>query len=156
MQTIFTLGQWSIRAEDGVGYEIVNLDPQSGAERFYKVVPGKYGEPLLVPEPVLAFDPPQGVSYVDGKGAAAQADMKISGVICRNADGEISKRFSLSRAEKDGISYQPTADGIVVDGEVFYLKVLFIKDKNRVKNYDAFYSTEKPANVQILELEDVL
>lgn len=70
-----------------------------GEERFYKVVSGRYGEPIIIPEPALAVEVPSNITLVDGQGEPVSGPLqKISGFICRGKDREIVHRLSLTNA----------------------------------------------------------
>jgi hypothetical protein len=128
----------------------VNLGP-NGEKRFYMISPGKYGEPIITPEPDLAFEVPATLTYINAKGEVVVPQEKISGIICK--DGP---RFSLTNAKKKGVKVQVNDDGsIQIDTETWWLATLFSKDKNRVRNYDAYLVREKPAQVKMLELGDL-
>ena len=132
-------------------YNIFNLDPETGKKRFYEIISGQYGQPLIVAEPDLAFIPPVFLNYVDSAGDKTKPTEKIAGIIC--SDG---KRFSLSGAKMKGIKIESQEDGsIKIDNEVWWIKTLFSKDKNRIINYDAFLVKEKPEKVKVLELADL-
>jgi hypothetical protein len=143
--------QWVIEFFEN-SYRIYNPDPESGVKKFYEVKMGKYGEPIIVTEPALAFSCPSILEYVNAEGVSVIPEEKISGIIC--SDG---KRFSLTNAEVKGIKIEPQNDGsILIAGEIWWINVLFSKDRNRIVNYDAFLIQEKPAKVKILELMDLM
>ncbi|MFZ5437673.1 MAG: hypothetical protein ACOZAK_01300 [Patescibacteria group bacterium] len=145
--------QWKLVIEAD-HYKLANPDETGDIDRFYAMENGKYGEPIITAEPTLAFALPEGVSFTDVKGTQiAKPEMKIAGVICQNADGSVAHRFSLSGKGERVI--EQTEDGLLINGERWYLKTLFSKDKNRIKNYDAYYVLEKPATVEVSELQDI-
>jgi len=148
-------GQWMVEMKEGNGggYNIYKLDPngENGEKQFYEVVPGKYGEPIIVAEPTLAFDPPANPLYVNAKWGEAKPDQKIAGIICQ--DGP---RFSLTNAKSKGVAVKVNEDGSIQVGEgKWWLVTLFLKDKNRFRGYDAYCVREQPGNVRILELGDI-
>lgn len=142
--------QWTLKAGDD-NYQIVNAD--GGVEKFYKVVMGPYGNPMIIIEPTLAFSVPEGLTYVNSKAEEVIPAEKIGGIICQETDGAAKFRFSLSNPNAPAFSI--TDDGIEIDGEKWYLAVLFSKDKNRTFNYDAFFVRQKPTQVKLLELADL-
>jgi len=151
--TCFKFKQWTLVANEAdEKYNICNLG-SNGEKQFYEIVPGKYGEPIIVAEPDLAFDTPPNLRYVNAKGEKVQPDQKIAGIICD--DGQ---RFSLSNAKSKGIEIKVNYDGsIQVGNDRFFLVTLFLKDKNRVRNYDAYCTRGQviPAQVRIVELGDL-
>jgi len=160
-KTIHECEQWQIQVSGGQGnnsYQIVNVGP-GGTLQFYRAFSGKYGEPLLEPEPDLAVPPPSGCTYINGAGEEITPDQKISGLICRGADGKVSLRVSLTNAKNKGIKWSLEDDGrVIIDGQVFFLYALVVKDKNRIRNYDAFFGPTPPEDqiVKVLELEDLI
>ncbi|MBU0660796.1 hypothetical protein KKG22_01295 [Patescibacteria group bacterium] len=112
---------------------------------------GKYGQPIIIAEPDLAFEAPSCLNYVDAKGEEATPSEKIAGIICK--DGP---RFSLSNAKKKGISVSVNDEGFIqIDNETWWISTLFCKDKNRIVGYDAYLVRMKPKQVLILELGDL-
>ncbi len=122
--------------------------------------------------------------YKDLEGKEVIAQHQIGGIICQSAEPDKDDpRFSLSNpnfieiAEGDTLENKPFVDGKgkpitywqkTVDGirtfqtingqrqdRQWYLQVLFLKDKNRFGNFDAYYSLTKPEQVRILELADI-
>lgn len=143
--------QWTVKVDDsGRQYAIVNLGP-NGERQYYSVGPGKYGEPIITPEPDLAFAVPANLTYVNSKGEAFVPTEKISGVICKD-----SHRLSLTNAKNKGIVVKVNDDGsFQIGDETWHLTTLFSKDKNRIRNYDAYLVREKPEQVKVLELGDL-
>lgn len=143
--------QWTVEINETTGdYKIVNLGP-NGERQFYMVSPGRYGEPIITPEPDLAFAAPTSLTYVNAKGESVVPAEKISGIICKD-----SHRFSLTNAKNKGVEIKVNDDGsIQIGDEVWWLTTLFSKDKNRVRNYDAYLVREKPVLVKVLELADL-
>lgn len=143
--------QWTVEIDETTGeYKIVNLGPD-GERQYYMVSPGKYGEPIITPEPDLAFALPANLTYVNAKGEAVVPAEKISGIICKD-----SHRFSLTNAKSKGIEVKANDDGSIQIGtETWHVATLFSKDKNRVRNYDAYLVREKPVQVKVLELGDL-
>lgn len=148
---ISRLKQWTVDVNDTTGeYRICNLG-LNGEKQFYEVVPGKYGEPIIVAEPDLAFDPPTNLLYVNAQRAETTPDQKIAGIICK--DGP---RFSLTNAKSKGVAIKVNEDGSIQVGEKkWWLVTLFLKDKNRFRGYDAYCVREQPENVRVLELGDL-
>jgi hypothetical protein len=135
-------------------YEFSNPDESGEIRRFYSMANGIYGEPLITAEPDRAFDLPSAVGFVNAKGQEIdKPPMKISGIICqskaeaeadKNSQVKVDHRVSLSNVGDRTIEH--TEDGLLINGERWYLKTLFSKDGNRIKNYDAYYVKDKPAN----------
>lgn len=169
MRTIHRYKQWEIRVNDETGeYEIVNLNPDPSEvpqRQYFRAFSGKYGEPIIEPEPDLALPIPTGVQYADQRGDPLLPDQKISGLICRDmdgatamsADGKVSLRLSLTNALSKNIVYQMAEDGTLkIGGRCFHLQILVMKDKKRFRNYDAYFGHVKPEAVLCLELEDLI
>ncbi len=155
MTKVHVCKQWSILVADNGDYTIVNLAPD-GTRQFYCIINGQYGEPLLIPEPDLAFAVPAGVHYVNAKGDPMIPREKISGIICKAA-GRVVHRFSLSNAKRQGINIACNDGKMVINGTEYHLYALVIKDAKRVKNYDAFFTADgAPTTVKVLELEDLV
>lgn len=158
----FRCGQWtSVTKSDGpdstavTDYRMVNLD-DSGIRQFYEIRPGQYNEPKIRREPDRALALPTQVRYVNADGSACQPDEKIAGIVLRDEAGNVVGRYSLTNATRQKIEYELSDDGTLrIDGKVFHLNGLFSPDKNRIENYDAFFSPTKPDVVTMLELEDV-
>ncbi|MDO8509681.1 MAG: hypothetical protein Q7S24_00900 [bacterium] len=144
-------GQWTIEIDEDTGeYKIMNLG-QSGERQFYMVTPGGYGEPIITPEPDLAFTPPYMFNYVDVNGVHVSPMEKISGIICKD-----SHRLSLTNAKRQGINITVNSDGSLnIAGVKWWIATLFQKDKNRIKNYDAYCIRQYPTSVRVLELGDL-
>ncbi len=143
--------QWTLEIVDG-DYTLTNRG-ENGVERFFKVVMGPYGDPKIIVEPALAFAAPEGLTYVNAKGEAVKPAEKIGGIICQETNGVATHRFSLSNAKAP--KFEVVSDGIIIEGEHWYLCSLFSKDKNRIINYDAYYVRTKPTQVKLLELADL-
>ncbi len=150
----FKFKQWTLVANEADGkYNICNLG-SDGQKQFYEVVSGEYGQPTIIAEPEYAFDTPANLLYVNAKGEGVkpdQPDQKIAGVVCK--DGP---RFSLTNAKSKGVVIKANDDGsIQVGEEKWWLATLFLKDKNRIRNYDAYCVRQQPEKVRILELGDL-
>jgi hypothetical protein len=146
-------GQWTIRVDESTGkYEILNLG-LNDERRFCRVIDGRFGQPLVEPEPDLAIPVPAGLKYVNVSGEAVNTPPeRISGIICH--DGP---RLSLTNALMNNIQVEALDDGsFLIGGEVWYLIALFSKDKNRFMNYDAYFVRTKPDTVLVFELGDLL
>jgi hypothetical protein len=126
--------------------------------QFYEVRPGKYGQPLLLPEPSRALDLPQGIRYVDGRtGEPVRPDEKIAGIIIQDEAGNTVYRNSLTNAANKSDQIELGDDGSLrVNGDVYYLYGLFLKDKNRTFNYDAYFTFKKPDCVRVTELDQAM
>ena len=145
-------GQWTVRCRDD-GYEIFN-PATDGTRLYYVCESGAYGNPVLTPEPDKALDPPA-TRYVDVRGNPVSLNGKISGVICQGPPGQPAvHRFSFSNPNAPQCTLH--ADGsIEIDGVRWHLIALFQKDKNRIKNYDAFYDLQPRGVVKVVELGDL-
>lgn len=146
-----TYKQWTAKMGEE-SYSIANLG-ETGNKRFYEVVNGPYGNPIIIVEPDLAFPCPEALTYINAKGEQTSPTEKIGGIVCQETDGTPVHRFSLSNPKAP--QFEVTSDGIIIDGVNWYLFCLFSKDKNRIINYDAFYVLTKPEAVKMLELGDV-
>lgn len=154
------LGQWQIvlifknpQFTDLESYRLSNPNEATGKDRYYAIEPGKYGEPRIKPEPDLAFNWSDKLSYVDQEGNETQPKptLRISGIICK--DGP---RFSLTNAFNQGIAVQPQDDGsIMIGDDLWWPSTLFLKDANRIDGYDAFCIRQKPDTTRVLELGDL-
>ena len=155
--------QWTFRVWEGEKYEIVNLDDDD-TQRFYKIISGKYGQPLIIAEPDKAFAAPEKAKFANGKGEEIDPPVeKVSGIICQEGDGSIAHRFSLSNPKTP--KFRVTSDGIIlflrdeesgkITKERWYLNVLFDKDGQRIQNHDGYYSRQKPKKIRVLELQDL-
>lgn len=147
----FRFKQWTLTANEAdEKYNICNLGP-NGEKQFYEIVNGKYGEPIIVAEPEYAFDPPASLMYLDAKFEPTKPDQKIAGIVC-----QFGPRLSLTNAKKQGVVIKANGDGsIQVGDEQWWVATLFLKDKNRIRNYDAFCVRVKPNYIRILELGDI-
>ena len=121
-------GQWTVRCRDD-GYEIFN-PATDGTRLYYVCESGAYGNPVSL-------------------------NGKISGVICQGPPGQPAvHRFSFSNPNAPQCTLH--ADGsIEIDGVRWHLIALFQKDKNRIKNYDAFYDLQPRGVVKVVELGDL-
>jgi hypothetical protein len=144
--------KWTLQA-NAEDYTFFNNNGPDGTLGFYQIKMGKYGNPILIVEPYLAFEAPAGLTYVDSKGEPYVLKEKIGGIICQEESDKTAYRFSLSNPAAP--KFEKTEDGISIDGVRWYLKTLFTKDINRIINYDAFYSRVKPAQVKWLELANL-
>ncbi len=149
--SVFKFKQWTVTANQAdEKYNICNID-SDGKKQFYEIVSGEYGQPIIVAEPELAFVPPQTLMYVDAKFEQTRPDQRIAGIIC-----QFGPRFSLTNAKSKGVVIKVNADGsIQVGEEKWWIATLFLKDKNRIRNYDAFCVRAKPNYIRILELGDI-
>lgn len=179
---LFTCKQWTCLAKlpDDVelqldkvpeveSYFMVNLGPApaEGGEqpkRFYQMENGQYGEPLIRPEPSYGLDIPKNLvirkkDQVLGwdAGEVFHPVQNLTGVICKDADGKVVARASLSKLNQQGATFGFQPDGsFLLNGENWWLKTLLDKDKNRiVGGLDGYFRKEKPAYVAYAELEDL-
>ena len=144
--------QWVLSADDK-NYELKCVNEKGGND-FYTVFPGKHGEPVIVAEPDKAFECPNSLKYVNSSHKPITPTEKIAGIICKNCD-KVIHRFSLSSPKKPDFEKIQNGAEIIIGGTRWHLQTLFSKDKNRIINYDAWYVPKKPAEVRILELEDL-
>lgn len=153
----FETQNWTWRAEVQNGEikaEIFNL--QGGQKKFYEIKMGQYGQPVVIQEPDLAFESPEGVG--DGK-------QKIAGII--TDDGQ---RFSLSNfMQKNNLSANDIKNlwnkeemSFVINLKKYYLQFLYEPDKNRIVNYVGFFCKYKKVKhdgercVKVYEMAEVL
>lgn len=142
--------QWVVKVDGAGDYSMFNPGP-GGDRQFYMVIPGQYGQPIIIAEPDLAFSAPANLTYVNVKGECVEPAEKIAGIICQ--DGP---RLSLTRAKNTGVLVKVNDDGsIQVGDEVWWIATLFSKDKNRIIGYDAFLVRKKPSQVKMRELGDI-
>lgn len=137
-------------------YVIANIS-NGGIAQFFVIRPDDKGNPIIIAEPDLAVGPPRDLSYVDGKGKPVTPDQYIAGLVCFNEDGKTVKRLSISNAVQSNVKIVFRERGVIeVGGTVYWLWILFEKDKNRIRNYDALlYPFSPNGPVKILELEDL-
>lgn len=138
-------------------YKLVNLSP-TGQEQFYKVEDGQFGQPLINVEPDLAMPVPANLSYKNAAGELLEPSKleKLGGFIVADSAGVVIHRYSLTNAQNKGVTYGFREDGaFLVNGEVYWLRTLFSKDKMRITGYDGYFSPVKPEFVRVLELADL-
>ncbi|MBI5023362.1 MAG: hypothetical protein HZC05_04395 [Candidatus Magasanikbacteria bacterium] len=131
-------------------------DP-TGRDKFFTVdtMYNEYGAPIVVQEPTL------GVLCRD---AGVDIDGRIVGALVLDDDGTIIKRFSWSKlvfVEKRGFEITPTGllfeqSHIGVKFLVGHLRALFLPNKNRMDGYVGVFGPDKPTQVKVLEMEDLL
>ena len=152
-------GDWRVDVdledeENGYPYSINNTN-EDGAQQYYKVVPGPHGNPIIVAEPDLAFDVPASLDYVEATGETIPTPIeRIAGIICKQV-GKVVERFSLSSPNKPAYELEEGGASLIIEGLRWHLHTLFSKDKNRIIGFDAFYTTTKPDEVRVMELEDL-
>lgn len=159
----FKFGQWTLcvnpdRPDD---YEMFNLGP-NGERRYYRMIPGKYGEPLIDQEPDLAFPVPGGLGlaffHAKPKGSGLEQmvptpEDKIIGVVCRNGP-----RFSLTNAKSKNVDIHVNPDGTIQVGDrAWWLCALFCPDAQRFtpNRWVGFLAAEKPAYIMVYELGEL-
>jgi len=145
-------GQWVLKADEA-GFTYSN-PAEDGTKRFFEYVSGTDNKPFTIAEPDLALNVPSVVEYVDSKGNVVTPNERIAGIICKK-DGQVVHRFSLSNPNKPDFISENENSELVIDGVRWHLGALFMKDKNRIINYDAFYGDKKPDQVKIVELQDL-
>lgn len=150
-------GQWTLEVkeiEPGSGifnFEGFNLDPDTGMKRFFNFNnSGPFGQLMINPEPDLGMPLNElGYSY------------KLTGCILINADGTVKDRFSLTKKtfiQGVKVTFDQSTRELFFDGNPsgFYLAVLVIKDKNRIKGSDGYFVTAKTEKVTEVELENAV
>lgn len=150
-------GQWTLElVETGPGsdvfdYEVVNYDPVTGKRRFFSASnSGPFGQLVIDPEPDLGMP-------MDKLGF----DYNLTGCILINPDGTVYDRFSLTKKtliQKVKVEFNQETRELYFDGEPtgFYLVLLVIKDKNRIKGSDGYFVRKSPEkDVVELELESL-
>ncbi len=85
-------------------------------------------------------------------GAEVWQKNKISGIICQDGGTDVY-RFSFSNPKAP--KFEVNEEGVIINGEQWYLKVLFSKDAQRIGNFDAYYSRQKPDVVRVIEMGDI-
>lgn len=153
----FKFGQWTLRVGPE-GYEIVNLGPK-GERRYYRVEPGKYGQPLMDQEPDLALPVPSGLNYRrmsvgNREPQAMTSDDKIVGVVCQNGP-----RFSLTNAKDKGVDIRMNPDGsIQVGDKTWWPVILLCPDGQRFTphRWVAHLISFQPKIVYVGEMADLL
>ena len=150
-------GGWAVDVDleqEGAPYNISNKNAE-GVKQFYEVVPGKYGNPIIIAEPDLAFEAPESVDYIDAEGEKIPTPTeRIAGIICKQAE-KVMERFSLSSPNKPDYELEEGGASLIIAGLRWHLHTLFSKDKNRIIGFDGYYRPEKPKSVKVLELEDL-
>jgi len=139
------------------GFELVNLSP-TGRRQYYTVKDGQYGQPLINVEPDLAMPVPANLSYKNQAGEDLEPSKleKLGGFIVADVAGAVLHRYSLTNALNKGVTFGFREDGaFLVNGEVYWLRTLFSKDKMRISGYDGYFSPVKPEFVRVLELADL-
>lgn len=146
-------GQWTLEiietepGSDVFDYEIVNYDPVTGKRRFFSASnSGPFGQLVIDPEPDLGMS-------MDKLGF----DYNLTGCILINPDGTVYDRFSLTKKtliQKVEVEFNQETRELYFDGEPtgFYLVLLVIKDKNRIKGSDGYFVRERPEK-EVMELE---
>lgn len=148
--------QWTVKVNEGTGaYRICNFG-SNGEKQFCEVVPGKYGEPIIVAEPDLAFPPPTNLRYVNADGDNVKPDQLIASIILAG-DHEGGPRILLTNAKLMGVVIKVNEEdgSLHVGGEKWWIVTLFLKDENHFRGYDAFCAREQPEKVRVLELCDL-
>lgn len=148
-------GQWVVVCTED-DYVISNVDGH-GIRRFFQVVKGPYGNPLMDQEPDRKLPIPDSPIFVDALGnlAIPKPHWGIIGFICRDKNGVLIHRSSLSNPSCPlhrwiGITFE-------VAGKTWYPKALIDKDRDRMIGGYVLYCTEEPQqNVKILELGDLV
>lgn len=163
-------GQW-VFVLDGGTYMAFNPDPSFSLDpfddascaacphRFYDMVPGIYGEPLVHQEPSLGLPVPTTLVCVDAHNQPAQPDprMRIHGIVCCDTGNPTPVyRGSWSNLVKMGVAYAVQSDGtVIVNGETWYIHALANADKGRILGYFIVAGRAPVARVQLRELGDL-
>jgi len=149
-------GGWMIRlikTPEGFDLEHFNpIDKDESQLKFFKytTVGNPYGAGMIDQEPTLGVLCE--MCGVDAKGL-------VTGALVLNKEGEIIERYSWSNLvlvqNKD---FRITLKGeLLVEGQKKgYLRVLLLVDKNRITGFTGIFSPEKPKEVQIMEMEDII
>lgn len=138
-------------------FELVNLGP-TGQKQFYSVGAGQYGQPIINVEPDLAMPVPANLTYRNAAGEPLEHSKleKLGGFIVADTAGAVIHRYSLTNARNKGVTYGFREDGaFMVNGQAFWTRTLFDKDKMRIVGYDGYFSPVKPEFVRVLELADL-
>ena len=148
-------GQWEVVCTED-DYVISNADAH-GVRKFFQIIKGPYGNPLMDQEPDLKLPIPDGLTFVDASGnpAIPKPHWGISGFICRDRDGKLVHRSSLSNPACP--LHRWVHRVFEVAGTIWYPKVLIDKDRDRMVGGYVLYCTPEPEmNVRILELGDLV
>lgn len=148
-------GQWTLIANDDV-YAIENRDAD-GTRKFFSVVPGKYGNPLVDQEPDRKIALPPTLRFIDGHGVLAQPKegWGVIGFVCHNDSRTLVHRSSLSNPQCP--PHRWVDDVFEVEGVPWHPYVLFDKDKDRMVGGYVLFCRPQPARVvKILELADLI
>ncbi len=153
------VGQWSYVVDGGV-FTAFNPDPaNTTVHRWYDLVVGQYGEPLIRQEPELGLPIPPGLHYLDPADQPTTPDprMHIHGIVCcEPGNPSPVYRGSFSNFVKLGIPYAINADGtITVNGETWYIHALANADKGRILGYFAVAGRTPVQSVYVRELGDM-
>jgi hypothetical protein len=152
---LFCCKQWTCYSTEPLAngevekYTIVN-NPDNNKKitsRYYSVVSGGYGQPLIMAEPDLAIPLPQNTAVVYATTGKPMLDLKekIAGIIVTDAQGEAILRTSLTKAADNKDKIKLSDDGVLeFNGTKYYLYGIFDKDKNRIFGFDGFFSAEDP------------
>jgi len=156
---IHMIKQWMLELERKNGkvisYRLVNRSPDRAC-RFYVVVPGDYGEPIIVQEPTYGLECPKVLYYMNKVGEVVTPAQKIVGVVCKDEPGKDGPRMSLTTAKEKGFKIELNEDGSIhVAGEELHINTLLNPDKNRMRGYVAFCSKVKKPAVLVRELGDL-
>lgn len=157
MTAQFQFGQWTLRFMADGGYEFVNLD-LDGKSRYYRVVPGRFNQPLIDQEPnELALPVPRTLKYQrfdKGKVTEPTSDDKIIGIVCRNGP-----RFSMTNAKDKGVSIRVNPDdSIQVGNKAWWILLLLCPDAQRFtpNRWVAYLVPNMPKFVFVGEMADLL
>lgn len=150
--------QWTLSVDEANGeYSISNIDPDTGKKRFYEIVAGEYGQPIIIPEPELSWDIPlemaENIVNLSGEKINSLELEKISGIICFGGP-----RFSLSAAKAKNMKVEfigGRSGKILIDQVEWYVAYIFSKDKNRIRNYDVFTYKQPRKSIMLFELQDM-
>jgi hypothetical protein len=150
-------GQWKLKlwnagtGKDTVHYKIFNPNPEnpgSDEERFFTLDDsGPFGQGMINPENTLKI-PLKGLGL----------ELELTGCILIESDGSSADRFSLTKKtyfQKVAVSLDMETRELLLDGKPtgFYLVLLVLKDKNRIRGSDGYFTRTKTEEIKIVELE---
>lgn len=170
------IGQWVLKLTGKGGqsvadgdeiesYEISNPAPD-GSKRFYEVVPGQFGQPLIVQEPSGGIPLPPGLGYKDPFGASVGVPTgRIVGAVFQREDGRVAQgadgkplRFSLSNPYAPELGTMDSGQ-LTLNGELWRLVRVHHADRGRIQGWVAFFrpAAQTPSGFAVIvsELENV-
>ena len=149
-------GGWDIELiKTPEGFDLVHFNPISNDKNQlkyfrYTTIGNPYGAGIIDQEPTLGV--PCDTCGVDISGL-------VVGALVINEKKEIVERYSWSNLVlAQNKKFRITLGGeLLIDGQSKgYLRALSLADKNRMKGFVGVFSPEKPKEVQIMEMEDLV